>query len=189
MQESLRRAVLSQVREIKELKSALEEEKAKNAKLEARVALLEAELHKAKTHSSPRVLSTTGSPRSLGPMSGRALKKTNSFVVEEQSAPAPDPDPDPVPEVANVEQEAPRVASSVPVVEDEESVPPGEPAKIDFASAVLILRLMERADVAHLGRTCKSWHALCQPYLREWRRTRLVLEVWEKKCLIVYSTC
>lgn len=46
-----------------------------------------------------------------------------------------------------------------------------------YAEAVLVLRLLERADVVRLGMTCRGWRTLCKSYLSEWRRTRLVLEL------------
>jgi hypothetical protein len=65
--------VLTQVREIKDLKKQLEEEKAKNALLEQKVALLEQQVHKGT--QSPRMNSrkaeATLSPRLSSPVSPR----------------------------------------------------------------------------------------------------------------------
>ncbi len=95
LDDSLRRAVLSSVREIRELKAALEEEKAKNAALQARVAHLEEQL--AGRESPQRALAAegqagVGSPRGLAAgkknqaLMRKGLRKASHSFAEEAGA-------------------------------------------------------------------------------------------------------
>lgn len=199
MQDSLRRAVLSQVREIKELKAALEEEKAKSAALEAKVAALEQELQKERekdrdsvavqkaAFSSPRAVVSSprnaSSPR-VASVRGKKGEATAVAVVPSEQHEEPKKkdqqekvETPAVSEEPRKEEEKKKDSPKKTEASASESNEASSRVILDYASAVLVLRLLERVDVAQLGRTCKGWHALCKPYLSEWRRTRLVLEV------------
>ncbi len=166
LDDGLRRAVLSSVREIRELKAALEEEKAKNAALVARVAQLEEELRER--DSQPRSASASGaqtlpspSPRKQATKSlalqRTGLRKPSPSFADDPSAAAPAPAPAPAPAARGT----PRQTELI----------------LTYGAAVLVLRLLERGDAQRLGLTCRAWHAHCKQYLSEWRRTRLALEL------------
>ena len=165
--EQLRRAVLNQVREIKELNKQLGIERAKNRTLEERVAFLEHQLVSGSGEPALAARSVSGtslnsprnaSPRSGVPSSDAAGRKGQYGILTRtglrKTAPA-----------------APRPTAASAVQQ------PVGSASLDYPAAILVLRLLERSEIAVLGQTCHWWHGYAHQYLSEWRRTRLVLEL------------
>ena len=151
--------MLSSVREIRELKAALQEEQAKNAALVARVAQLEQELRAREptsTHPASAQPASAPSPRQTVGRKNMALLRTGlrkaspSFADDPTAAAA-----------TTTEAETPRHSEDI----------------LTYGAAVMVLRLLERSDAQRLGLTCRAWYAHCKQYLSEWRRTRLVLEL------------
>jgi hypothetical protein len=157
VQDSLRRAVLSQVRELKELTLALEAERAKSAALELKVGLLESELALLKETtkkslkqqvSSPEqpkafqeiASAKANSPRAAEPkqrpaLSVRGLKKFNSEAVHA----APHAEAHMREEQAKEEEEGDKR-----VEERKVQIVSSNVVGLNFASAVLILRFRKK---------------------------------------------
>jgi hypothetical protein len=155
--------VLSSVREIRELKAALEEEKLKNATLVARVAQLEEEL---RGRESPQLRGSVKAGSQTMPrkqlIKSLALQRTG--LRKTGSTFADDPSNSPG-------RETPRRTEDI----------------LSYGAAVLVLRLLERSDAQRLGLTCRAWHAHCKQYLSEWRRTRLALELGDTERTYVHN--
>ena len=175
--EELRRTVLAQTREIRELRGALEEEKKRNELLQQRVSELELQLQ----HAAP-------SAESKKP----AFRLSSSVELDHEGLSA-------LEELLD-EQSLTGSARVVSLSNKRDSLRRGggkrsnalqrtglrekrgecvEAVELPYSAAIQVLRWLEKKEVGRLCQTNLAWAKMGRQYLSEWRRTRLVLELAE----------